>query len=186
VKGVFIFDSNRAIGIQHRDAGNVYNAEFRDIMIEGTSFGPMNWWGASEPMWITSVVRVVGAPVGRIFNITFINITAHRCENGAFFSSRTPTPINGIVLDNVHINIASWRPQRQGIVYTQPEHDYRPSGIPPQVVPFNVDGLYFEQVNNVRVSQSSVSFAMPRMSWWGKCVGGKVNITKGDLSCVNG
>ncbi len=44
-------------------------------------------WGSAEPIWLTSIARYPNQTVGKISNITFINITAVS-ENSALVSGR--------------------------------------------------------------------------------------------------
>jgi polygalacturonase len=45
---LFIFDSNRALALQTRDGGDVYDVTFRRIVINATRFWPSSWWGDGE------------------------------------------------------------------------------------------------------------------------------------------
>ena len=64
VVNLTVRDSNRGLGIQHRDNGTVRNIEMRNVHIESTSRQPITWWGAGEPIWITSTRRRVDGEVG--------------------------------------------------------------------------------------------------------------------------
>ncbi len=43
VDNVFIWDSNRGIGIQHRDNGSIWDVTLKNIVIDGVSYQPKRW-----------------------------------------------------------------------------------------------------------------------------------------------
>jgi len=137
--------SNRGIGVQHRDAGNITNLEFRDIVVEGTELQPSKWWGIGEALWVTSIPREEGRPVGRIDGVRFVRVTSAGAVNGALFSSRTATPLAGLRLVNVSLTLVGPARPRMGVAYSQIARDYRPepSGVP-GVVPWVPPGAYLE------------------------------------------
>ena len=81
-----------------------------------------------------------------------------------------------MTFDNVHLNVGTWFPRRQGSVYPPHIHDYRPG--PKGKSMFQCgegdgpcDGVYFEHVYGARVTRSSVTWFGEDSSWWGRCVG---------------
>jgi polygalacturonase len=189
IRRVWVWDSNRGLGIQHRDAGNIHNVLFQDIVIDGTSYQPWGWWGASEGIWVTSVRRSSDqTTIGQISNIVYRNITI-RSENGALFSSRTETPLSNITLTNIDLTIAEWHPRRPTIGYSPPEHDYRPTSDGPERVYINTDSIYFENVMNSTIENSIVKFNQPHMTWWGTCISHNQSVAFGvtmiDVVCVH-
>ena len=98
--------SNRGLGVQHRDGGNVENILFSNIIVETRLFHDI-WWGKAEPIYVTAFNRTPGAPLGRLRNIRFSNILA-RSENGAYISGCPDCVPEGILLENVRVEINKW------------------------------------------------------------------------------
>eukprot|EP00211_Chloroparvula_japonica_P002000 CAMPEP_0119156600 /NCGR_PEP_ID=MMETSP1310-20130426/52338_1 /TAXON_ID=464262 /ORGANISM="Genus nov. species nov., Strain RCC2339" /LENGTH=429 /DNA_ID=CAMNT_0007149215 /DNA_START=83 /DNA_END=1372 /DNA_ORIENTATION=+ len=171
VERLWVWDSNRAVGIQHRDEGDIYNVTFRDITVDGTAYQPVSWWGASEPIWVSTAYRDgEAAPIGTVSDIRFERIAA-RSENGILLSSRTQYPVDGVTLLDVNVTITTWRPPLPkifpAVVNLPPEHDYRPAS--PPIIPSPTDGLYVENVRNLAVLSSGVTFLAPAEKWWRDC-----------------
>lgn len=156
---IFIWDTNRGLGLQQRDGGNIDRVTFANIRINGSRFWPLTWWGSAEPLWVTSIARAAGAPpAGRTTNIVFANISA-LSENGALVSGRPDAggqrPAQ-VLLHNVSITIAKLSN------YSRPCRDYRPAAAP-DLLPSKINGLYFENVDGAVVdSGCSVTFAARR------------------------
>uniref|UniRef100_A0A7S4KYT8 Rhamnogalacturonase A/B/Epimerase-like pectate lyase domain-containing protein n=1 Tax=Paramoeba aestuarina TaxID=180227 RepID=A0A7S4KYT8_9EUKA len=188
---IWIHNSGRGISIQHRDVGNVWNIEFRDIVIDGVSYQPESWWGVGEAIWVTSIPRDEGHPMGTVSDVRYVNVSG-RAENGALFSSRTDTPLSGFYLCDVNIDIQPWHPKfGRRIDFLPPEHDYRPTNVIPDArVLCDTDGIYFENVVNTTVYNSSITFASPRQSWWGACTNSNssypYDVEFDKFQCING
>jgi len=171
--------SHRALGIQVRDAGSVYNVTFRNIKIDWTQMYPEAWWGAGEFVWITANQRSVGRTCGTVHHILFENITA-LSENGALISSFHGNQpfVHDITFRNVHVTLAKLGN------YTQPTRDYRPS-YQPDTLPGPIDGFFFEYCERIFLSDCSVTHYRNRTNF-GKCYGyGKEakNIVNASISC---
>ena len=81
-----IHDSNRGLGIQLRDQGNVSNIIFRDIIIHSLRYDAPRWWGASEVAYVTATPRYKDGCVGSVTNVMYENVTCCSSENGIFLS----------------------------------------------------------------------------------------------------
>ncbi len=80
---------------------------YRNIEIE-TRCWPLGWWGAGEPIWISSVARQEPiVPAGTISDIFFINITA-TSENNVMVSGRPDAGghvVSGVAFQNVTVTL---------------------------------------------------------------------------------
>lgn len=120
--------TNRALGIQHRDQGNISDVEFRNIEIDSTDMYPARWWGASESIWISSVQRSPGSVVGRVSDIRFVNVRSRAAVNSAVVSSTTQYPIERVSMENVSLTLVPPSGvRRPGGIYWPLGVDYRPS-----------------------------------------------------------
>jgi hypothetical protein len=110
--------SNRGLGIQLRDEGNVENVLFSNMIVETRLFGG-KWWGAAEPIYVTALPRAPGARVGAIRHVRFRNLLC-RGENGAYIRGCAASRPDDILLDHVRLEIAKTTRHEGGF------HDPRP------------------------------------------------------------
>ncbi|WP_227015798.1 glycosyl hydrolase family 28 protein [Haloarcula sp. JP-L23] len=95
--------SNRGLGVQHRDGGDVARIRFSDITVDTQLFdGP--WWGKAEPIYVTSVPRDEETDLGRIENLQFVNVDA-QCESGALVYGHADATIENVRLDGVRLDV---------------------------------------------------------------------------------
>lgn len=117
VSNIDIIDSNRAISIQPRDKGNIYDILFDNINITTKRVNYKYWWGMAEAISITAVGRKEIEDIGVINNITFKNISSNG-EGGIF--------IYGTLKNICNINISN---MKLSINNTLDLYDLRPSNI---------------------------------------------------------
>ncbi|KAH3743880.1 polygalacturonase ADPG1 [Pelomyxa schiedti] len=163
-----IWDTNRGLGIQQRDPGNIYNITFRNIKIYGTRYWPDTWWGVAEPIYVVSAQRNEGYPTAGIsHDITFEDIEAV-AENGIIISGRIAnggqSPRN-ITLRNIKLHIDRYSN------ISSPSHDYRPSS-DPEVVVCDIDGIYLESAQEVTLDNVKITYGTPTQDFYGVCLGG--------------
>jgi polygalacturonase len=113
-----IYNSNRALGIQLRDQGNVENVHFTNIIIETRRFYD-RYWGKAEPIYVTAFDRNEETKVGTIKNVYFGNITC-KGENGVYISGQPANPVREIVLDNVRVELNQQSKWEGGIYDKRP------------------------------------------------------------------
>jgi polygalacturonase len=82
---LYIHDSNRGLAIQARDGGAITNVTFERILINGTRLWPYHWWGAGEPLYISTMLRTTEDPGSTVSGVVFRDIVAFS-QNGAVFS----------------------------------------------------------------------------------------------------
>jgi hypothetical protein len=71
-----VYESNRGLGIQHRDAGTIEGIHFSDVSV-ATRHHTGDWWGVGEPISITSLPRTADTDLGELRDVSFSNV---RCE----------------------------------------------------------------------------------------------------------
>lgn len=174
---IVVHDSNRGLAIQARDGGLVANITFRRVLINGTRFWPVGWWGDGSPLYISTMLRTAADPGAQVRNVTFEDIVAHS-QAGAVFSGLAPGGrVNGVTLRNVTIVIDRW-----------PAWNYSDSSVPPMGPNIEYDpstvkrthtyetgwmsGVYAESVEGLVLDGVNVTFANDRwQSYWGtECV----------------
>lgn len=131
VTDLVIRDANRGLAIQLRDQGSVRDVVFSRIRMTVRHMHP-SWWGAAEPIYITSVPRFLNqssaekkqkSRVGLIDGVEISDVTAW-AENGIFIAG---TEIG----DSVTVRRVAVRNMRLGMKklsnWTGGQQDYRPS-----------------------------------------------------------
>lgn len=167
-----IKNSNRGVGIQHRDEGLVEDVIFSNMIIEGRLFSDV-WWGKAEPIYITAYRRASGnhkdanwrfpkgateGRVGQVRNIYFTNIKC-ASENGIYVSGESPDKINHIVFDEVDILL------NKTTVHTGGIYDRRPANVE-GFVKGSTSGFYFDAATGIIVRNCSVSWGANRPAYF--------------------
>ncbi|MFB6295314.1 MAG: glycoside hydrolase family 28 protein [Halobacteriales archaeon] len=147
-----IRDSNRGLGIQHRDGGDIENVLFRNVLID-TRLHTGNWWGQAEPIYVTSVPRREGQDLGTVRNVRFGNILA-RGESGVLVYGSEASAIENLRFSDVRIELEN-SPKagvRGGNV------DLRPTATRTPLFEHDVPGLYARHVDGLDVEGFEVAW----------------------------
>ena len=174
---LLIFDSNRALALQTRDGGHVYDVMFRRIVINATRFWPAKWWGDGGPIYISSMLRTAADPGCVVTNITFEDIVA-RSQNAAVLSGRAPgKQLTNVTLRNVTIvidRLPAWNYSTDSVPPAFPNIEYDPAEVHPTRVPMTgwMPGLYAENVEGLVLDGLNVTFVNAHyQGYWGsECV----------------
>jgi polygalacturonase len=151
--GCVVSGSNRGLCIQLRDAGNIENVIFSNIVVE-TKFQPHKWWGAGEPIQVTCFPRTAETKLGHVRNVRFSNIIC-RGENGLIFQGWPSSLLDDIVLDNVKLDLTKPAPGVGGF------YDLRPQGIFKGVFQTKLPGVYIRQTHNFTMRNSRIVWSQP-------------------------
>jgi hypothetical protein len=159
--GCVIRASNRGLGIQLRDGGNVENVLFANMTVETRLFHE-DWWGGGEPIYVTAVPREAGAKVGAVRNVRFTNILC-RGEGGVFIAAQDPGRIENVLLENVRVEINKWTKWRGG------RHDLRPTGGDRRtgISDHRTAGFYVERAEGVTLRNCEVAWGANRPHYFG-------------------
>jgi hypothetical protein len=174
---LLIADSNRALALQTRDGGHVYDVTFRRIVINATRWWPAKWWGDGGPIYISSMLRTDEDPGCVVSNITFEDIFA-RSQNSAVLSGRAPGKIlTNVTLRNVTIvidRLPAWNYSVDTDPPAFPNIEYDPAPLHPTRVPMTgwMPGLYVEGVEGLVLDSLNVTFnnANFQAYWGSECV----------------
>ncbi len=160
-----VFDScvikktNRGLGIQLRDAGDIENVVFSNMVIETRLFHD-DWWGKAEPIHISAVHRSPNAPIGHVRHVRFSNILC-RGENGVFISGSPDSIIEDVVLDNVRIEINKTSTWPGG------KHDRRPPEDDQHLYSHPTAGVFIEYARDVTLRNVEVVWGDNRPDYFG-------------------
>lgn len=140
-----IYDSNRGLGIQHRDEGDIENVLFSDITVE-TRLSPGPWWGKAEPIYVTSIPRTESTDLGSVRRVRFSNVIA-RGENGAVVYGHEDAEIEDLRFESVRIAVRTGR-------HTDAvggNFDFQPTSVVPPIREHDVPAVYCENVDGVEL-----------------------------------
>jgi polygalacturonase len=173
--GCVVSHSNRGLCIQLRDAGNIENVIFSNIVVE-TKFQPHKWWGAGEPIQVTSFPRTAETKLGDVRNIRFNNILC-RGENGLVFQGWPSSPLRDIALDDVKLQLTKAAPGVGGF------YDLRPQGIFKGVFQTKLPGVYVREARDFAMRNSRIDWAEPGNQEYGPALDQK-NVEGFEMSNV--
>jgi hypothetical protein len=100
---LIIYGSNRGIGIFARDAADISDLIFSDIIID-TRLHNGHWWGNGEPIHLSSISRFSGHPAGTIRRVRFDNIIATG-EHGLLVYGEPGSPLQDISFERIQLRI---------------------------------------------------------------------------------
>lgn len=168
-----IRSSNRGLSIQLRDFGNVENILFSDCIVETRYFNP-TWWGRAEPIYVTAIHRADGTKLGRVKNVRFRNILC-RSENGVFIAGSEDSPIEGLVLDGVRVEIDKWSKWPGGVQDRRPcmqddsnfSIDWRKDqGLVEHATP----GVYMEHTDGALLRNIEIAWGENTQDYWSHAI----------------
>lgn len=141
---IVIYDSNRGIGVFARDAADIEELVFSNIIIE-TRLHDGHWWGNGDPIHLSAISRFEGEPVGRIRDVQFTNVTATG-EHGIMVYGTQKHAMDNIQFNNVHLRVRRGRET----MTKGGNLDLRPSADPErQLFEHDIPGLYAQHVDNL-------------------------------------
>lgn len=141
---IVIYDSNRGIGVFARDAADIEELVFSNIIIE-TRLHDGHWWGNGDPIHLSAISRFEGEPVGRIRDVQFTNVTATG-EHGIMVYGTQEHAMDNIQFNNVHLRVRRGRET----MTKGGNLDLRPSADPErQLFEHDIPGLYAQHVDNL-------------------------------------
>jgi hypothetical protein len=144
---IVIYGSNRGIGIFTRDAADIEELIFSNIIIE-TRLHNGHWWGNGEPIHLSSISRFAGEPVGRIKDVQFNNIMAAG-EHGILLYGHRESPMQNIRFNNLRLKINKGR---ETMSYGG-NFDLRPAADPgKQLFKHDIPGLYAQNVDDLSIN----------------------------------
>lgn len=151
-QNVVVQESNRGLGIQHRDSGVVENVLFTDIVVNSNML-PGPWWGKGEPIYVTSVPRDADTDLGAIRNVRFSNVVA-RSENGALVYGSEESDIQNVEFDNVRIELTGTEHADE----VGGNFDLQPSSAVTPIFANDIAGVHVENASEVTMRDVTVEW----------------------------
>ena len=160
VDNCVIKSSHRGLSLKPSQ-GSVYeNIVFSNIIIETRFFG-RRWWGSAEPINVSAMPW--NDEAGFIRNLRFVNILA-RSENGVYVNAIGPGHIDGVLFQNVRIEIDKWTDISGGY------HDRRPYLDPEEQGTPTVSAFSIANAANVTVRDCEVVWGEGRQDYFGAAI----------------
>jgi hypothetical protein len=93
-------------------------------------------------------------------NVRFVNILA-RGENGVYIEAMRPGLLDGILLENVRMEIDAWSDERGG------RYDRRPYSGDEKIYDHPTSAFYISNASNVTVRNCEVAWGSATREYWG-------------------
>ena len=164
INNCIIRNSNRRLGIQHRDEGTVSDVVFSNIILDCHLFSDV-WWGKAEPIYITAYRKAstnnkdagwrlpkgeTHGKVGDVKNIYFTNIKC-TSESGVCISAESAEKISNIYFDEVDITLNKTTSGAGGV------YDRRPCEAE-GLIKSNIAAFYVDKATNITLRNCSVTW----------------------------
>ncbi|KAG2430506.1 hypothetical protein HXX76_010029 [Chlamydomonas incerta] len=106
-RGVRVLDSNRGLGIQLRDWGNIRHVTFEDVSVATSRVSAGRWWGGGEPIYVSALPRHVDGwgRVGQLCNVTFRRVAATATGGLVVVAGSPESVVRGVTLEDVTLRI---------------------------------------------------------------------------------
>jgi len=152
--------SHRGLSVNLGQQGDFDNILFSNMIVETRIFSD-RWWGRGEPIYVSAVPW--HDVVGRIRNVRFVNILA-RSENSAYISGDRPGLIDGVLLDNVRIEVDKWSSQLGGY------YDRRPTSDKEEIYQHPTAGFHIDTAANVVLRHCEVVWGKNVQDYFGSAI----------------
>jgi hypothetical protein len=149
--------SSRALAIQLRDEGSVYNVDFREIEFV-SRYHSDPWWGRGEAISLTAVPRNAQSKPGKLHDIRIRNVTG-RAENSVRICGSAQSRISGMVLENVAVTLDRWTKYKGGL------WDNRPTA-PPDIEPHGNPGYSIRHADGVTLKDCKVDWGANKADYF--------------------
>jgi hypothetical protein len=146
-------DCNRGIGLFAHDLGSIENIRFNNIVMQ-TRLYAGRWWGAGEPVHVSSIPQKSGVPCGQVRDISFEGISA-TCEAGVLIFADEPGKLENLRFTDVQLRIAGGPLSGEvgGNFDLRPAADMRSN-----IFKHDIPGLFAQHVQGLNVSDFQLTW----------------------------
>jgi hypothetical protein len=145
-----ITDSCRALCIQLRDEGSVFNVTFRDIRFTARHFS-VPWWGRGEAISFTALPRTSATQLGTLRDVRVERVTG-RAENSVRIEGSPAARVRNVTLRHVSIALGRWTSYPGGVF------DNRPTAAVPPLEPHRTPGFHLRHADGVTLAQCRLTW----------------------------
>ena len=151
-----IVNSHRGLSVNLGQDSLFENILFSNIVVETRVFDS-RWWGRGEPIYVSAYPWQ--QEIGSIRNVRFVNILA-RSESGVHISAERRGLIDGVLLENVRVELDRWGDVDGGQV------DIRPYSGEPTVYTAPISGFMISNASGVTVRNCEVAWGRERPDYF--------------------
>ena len=155
-----IKNSHRGLSINLGQDALYENILFSNIIVE-TRVYDESWWGRGEPIYVSAFPWQT--EIGRVRNVRFVNILA-RGESGVHVSADRPGLVDGLLFDNVRVEVDKWSDIEGGLI------DRRPYSGEPKVFAHPISGFHIDQAANVILRNCEVVWGGNRQEYFAHAI----------------
>ncbi|WP_372983692.1 glycoside hydrolase family 28 protein [Microbacterium sp.] len=138
--------SHRGLSVNLGQDSLYENILFSNIVVETRVFDE-SWWGRGEPIYISAFPWQ--EKIGQARNIRFVNILA-RGESGVHVAAIEQGLIDGILFDNVRVEVDKWSDVEGGFI------DRRPFAGEPKILAAPISGFHIDKAANITLRNCEV------------------------------
>lgn len=142
-----IRSSHRGLAVRLSEGCDYENILFSNMIVETRVFDS-KWWGRGEPIHVCAIPWTAQHKIGHVRNVRFVNVLC-RSENGAFIMGWEQDRVEGILLENVRIELAKWSK------WPSNQHDIRPAPID-ALYTHDIAGVFIKNVRDVTLRNCEV------------------------------
>ena len=146
VNNCTIVRSNRGISFLNRDGAMVEDFVFTDMTIS-TKMQTIMWWGSGEPIAVSSLPRVTGAPAGLVRGLQFAHMEC-RGESGIYLRGTAGAPLRDVSFTSMDVMVEKTTTIAGGFYDMRPGDAFGESGLDRR----NIAGLFAEEVDGLRLN----------------------------------
>jgi hypothetical protein len=143
-----IRSSHRGLAVRLSEGCDYENILFSNMIVETRVFDS-KWWGRGEPIYVCAIPWTAQHKIGRVRNVRFVNVLC-RSENGAFIMGWEQDRVEGILLENVRIELAKWSK------WPANQHDIRPAPIDAPLYAHDIAGVFIKNARDVTLRNCEV------------------------------
>jgi hypothetical protein len=155
-----IKNSHRGMSVNLGQDALYENILFSNIVVE-TRVYDERWWGRGEPIYVSAFPWQ--EEIGTIRNVRFVNILA-RGESGVHISAVRPGLIDGLLLENVRVEVDKWGDVDGGFV------DRRPFSGEPKVFKHPISAFHIDNAANVVIRNCEAAWGANRQEYFAHAI----------------
>lgn len=155
-----IKNSHRGLSINLGQDALYENILFSNIVVE-TRVYDESWWGRGEPIYISAFPWQ--EEIGMVKNVRFVNILA-RGESGVHISAEQHGLIDGILLENVRVEVDKWGDVDGGVI------DRRPYSGEPKVFEHPISAFHIHTASNVVLRNCEATWGSNKQEYFSHAI----------------
>ena len=161
--------SHRGLAIHLSDESDVENVTFSNMIVETRLFHT-KWWGRAEPIYVTAIPWNDRTGIGRVRNVRFVNVLA-RGENGVFVQGWDRSRIEGLLLENVRVEVTKTSKWPGGTIDIRPSPADEGGPGPARELPAQpTHGIFIANATDVTVRNCQVAWGPNPPPYFGKAL----------------